>query len=108
MDLSRAILLRPAFFWKWTYQSVLRAPTTTITDAISKFIEFIYDALNSLDYEVGVFMDLRKAFGTVDQIILLSKLHRYWIRGTSLSLIGSYLSGREQRVRIGNVLSNKI
>ena len=65
-------------------------------------IEFIYGAWNIGDFAVGVFVDLRKAFDKVDHVILFSKLHRYGVRGTSLSLIGSYLSGKVQRVRIGN------
>ena len=28
--------LRPSFCWKWTYQSVLRAATTTLSDAIDR------------------------------------------------------------------------
>ena len=48
----------------------------------------------------GVFVDLQKAFGTVDHQILLAKLNRYGIRGVSNDSCKSYLSNRNQYVSI--------
>lgn len=52
------------------------------------------------------FLDLAKAFDTVDHKILLRKLYNYGMRGKSYDLINSYLKNREQNVRIGSSVSN--
>ena len=45
---------------------------------------------------IGVFIDLSKAFDTVDHKILLKKLSFYGIRNKNLKWFESYLSGRKQ------------
>ena len=47
---------------------------------------------------IGIFLDLKKAFDTVDHKIILKKLYAYGIRGVALKLLESYLSGRSQYV----------
>ena len=49
---------------------------------------------------LGVFIDLSKAFDTIDRSKLISKLHNYGIRGNALELIKSYLSDRKQYVKV--------
>ena len=45
-------------------------------------------------YSCGVFIDLKKAFNTVDHIILLNKLSHYGIRGIINDWLASYLTDR--------------
>ena len=54
---------------------------------------------------LGLFLDVSKAFDTVDHGILLKKLENYGIRGIALSLPESYLQERKQYVRVGNMSS---
>ncbi|XP_057310678.1 uncharacterized protein LOC130648640 [Hydractinia symbiolongicarpus] len=69
----------------------------------------IMDALDKGNYACGVFIDLQKAFDTVDHEILLKKLFHYGIRGTPLSLFKSYLTGRQQFVSInGNISTSNL
>ena len=54
---------------------------------------------------IATFLDLAKAFDTVNHNILLSKLERYGIRGKVLLLVKSYLSDKQQKIRIQNQTS---
>ena len=52
-----------------------------------------------------LFLDLKKAFGTINHEILLSKLEHYGIRGLPLLWFQSYLNNRKQICKINNSLS---
>ena len=58
--------------------------------------ENIQTHLDKNELTAGVFIDLRKAFDTVDHDILLTKLDQYVIRGLSNDWFRSYLTGRQQ------------
>ncbi|KAL5261473.1 hypothetical protein ACHWQZ_G007251 [Mnemiopsis leidyi] len=58
--------------------------------------------------DVGIFIDLSKAFDTIDHSNLLVKLDRYGIRGNANSLIKSYLSNRVQYTEMHNEKSDPL
>ena len=62
--------------------------------------ENIRKALDNKNYACGVFVDLQKAFDTVNHNILLKKLDHYGNRGTVNDWFASYLSNRSQFVSI--------
>ena len=70
--------------------------------AVISLVNNITHSLDSGNIIVGVFIDLKKAFDTVDHKILLKKLYNYGIRGNVHRWFSSYLSGRTQYVTINN------
>jgi len=56
----------------------------------------------------GIFLDLQKAFDSVDHNILLNKLNFYGVTGGFFRLIKSYLQNGYQRVVLNNNCSNSI
>jgi retron-type reverse transcriptase len=67
--------------------------------ALIDLFDNISSAIDRKEHSVGIFLDLSKAFDTVDHNILLDKLNYYGIRGLALDLIKSYLSDRMQYVQ---------
>ena len=55
---------------------------------------------------MGVFIDLAKAFDTIDHGILLKKMQHYGIRGVALRYISSYLENHKQYVSIDGLKSD--
>ena len=73
-------------------------------------IDIINNIHNNMDkglFSCGIFIDLKKAFDTVDHSILLHKLHHYGIRGVINNWFRSYLTDRIQTTQIGGYISSK-
>jgi hypothetical protein len=56
----------------------------------------IATSIDQNEITVGIFIDLSKAFDTLDHQIVFSKLEDYGIRGITLQWIKSYFSNRKQ------------
>ena len=65
-------------------------------DALAFLTNYIYNNLNYDKHIITTFIDLAKAFDTVNHNILLNKLENYGIRGLPLKLMESYLNNRKQ------------
>ena len=65
----------------------------------------MFKALDGSRSSLCIFLDLAKAFDTVDHQQLLNKQERVGIRGIALKLLTSYLYGRRQIVRVQNEMS---
>jgi hypothetical protein len=68
-------------------------------------IDRVSDELDKKNDCVGIFIDLSKAFDTLDHNILLRKLVLYGVRGIANEWFSSYLSNRHQFVEIDSVKS---
>ena len=73
--------------------------------ALMQITERIKTSIDSGKFGCGIFIDLRKAFDTVNHNILLTKLEHYRIRDSMLKWFQSYLSGRKQFVSFNGVSS---
>ena len=72
-------------------------------DAIATLIDEIRSNLhNNSEKTKCTFLDLKKAFDTVDHKILLQKCYRYCLRGPIYNILKSYLSKRTQYTLIGD------
>lgn len=74
-----------------------------------KLLNLIYDNINKpvSEYTLCIFLDLRKAFDTVNFDILLKKLEFYGFRGPAQKWFSTYLRGRKQYVYINDQCSSK-
>ena len=71
-------------------------------------INHIQEALKNKKHVLGIFIDLSKAFDTIDHKTLLHKLNHYGIRGNANMLLESYLSNQVQYIHALNTDSGKL
>ena len=74
--------------------------------AILELMENVTNALDRKQSVIGIFIDLKKAFDTINHNLLLSKLEYYGIRGLSNKWLHSYLCNRKQYVVIEDTESD--
>ena len=68
-------------------------------------IDNIYQHLDQHEFIMGIYLDLQKAFDTVNHDILLYKLHNYGIWRVVHQWFESYLTNRHQFTSIGDTCS---
>ena len=82
---------------KLLYNKQFGFQKATSTDhAILQLTDQLYDSFNNDKFTIGVFIDLSKAFDTVDHEILLEKIQHNGIQGNNLRWFQSYLTNRKQ------------
>ena len=75
--------------------------------ALMKLTDNIRHSLDNGSFSCGIFIDLQKAFDTVDHNILLAKLEHYGVRGKANEWFKSYLNNRRQFVSINGFTSDE-
>jgi retron-type reverse transcriptase len=75
-------------------------------DALVQADKYIRENLDNNNKVMGIFLDLKKAFDSVNHSILINKLEYAGVRGKALDLFSSFLVERYQAVRVDNILSN--
>ena len=99
----KSFLNKHNVFYK--YQYGFREKHST-DHALIEIVDGIKLAIDDSKLAGGIFVDLKKAFDTVNHKILLEKLAQLGIRGIPNKLIESYLTNRYQFVQINNSKSN--
>ena len=74
--------------------------------AAVKLVDYIKNEIDVKYTPVNIYIDLSKAFDTLNFDILLHKLHYYGVTGVSFELIRSYLTNRKQYVKFKTLESD--
>ena len=74
--------------------------------ALMEVLDNIYHHLDRREFIIDIYLDLQKAFDTVNHDILLYKLQNYGVRGIVNQWFKSYLSGRKQITSIRDSYSD--
>ena len=83
-------------------------PGSKTTDCLIDLVDEISSHLDKSNYVLTLFLDLSKAFDTVNHSILLSKMDFYGIQDLENHWFKSYLQKRKQRVFVNGVLSKTL
>ena len=76
--------------------------------SLVEITEKIKESIDNGKFGCGIFIDLKKAFDTVNHKILLQKLEHYGVRGAPLAWFESYLTNRKQYVFYNGVSSETL
>ena len=76
--------------------------------ALADFLDQIMHSLDESKHTVGLYLDISKAFDSINHMNLLAKLAYYGIRGLAYNWIQNYLTDRKQYVVFNNVCSHEL
>ena len=85
-------------------QSGFRALHSAVTCLLNNTDDW-YVNMDNGRYTANIFIDLKKAFDTVDHDILLAKLRKYGVDNLAFAWFSSYLTNRKQYCRVNGVSS---
>ena len=88
-------------------QGGFRKGRSTIS-TIAKFTDDILLGINEKEYTVASFIDLRKAFDTINHNILLKKLPHFGINVNVMKWIRNYLLNRKQKCTVNGITSREL
>ena len=91
----------------YTSQHGFKKLHSTETAAL-EFVDRIIKFLDTGKLPISIFIDLSKAFDTLDHQILIEKLAYYGITGITLNWFRSYLTNRTQYVQVDDVCSQHL
>ena len=74
--------------------------------ATVELLDRVISALDDKQLPISIYMDLSKAFDTLNHDTLLDKLSYYGVDGTALQWFDSYLSNRSMYMEIDNMKSS--
>ena len=80
----------------------------SVNHALISTTELVKDKLECGNFLAGIFIDLEKAFDTVNHEILIDKLAYYGFRGVAQNLIKSFLTNRKQYVSVNGFDSDNL
>jgi retron-type reverse transcriptase len=80
-------------------------PKHSTQDAVHHLHNTIVNSIENQEFTVGIFLDLSKAFDTINHQILINKLSNYGVRGNTLQLLETYIKDRHQFVSYNNTES---
>ena len=85
------------------YKQFKFQPNNSTGHVILQLVNDISNSFERGEYTLWIFIDLSKAFDTVDYEILVSKLEYYGIKGKTLKWLKSYLSERKKCISYSHV-----
>ena len=83
-------------------------PKMSCVQAIVKITEYLREQIDKKMTGQACFIDLKKAFDTLNHDILLHKLEEYGFRGKINEILKSFLEDRKQYVRLNEIETGKL
>ena len=88
-------------------QGGFRKERSTISTT-AKFVDDILLGMNDSQYTVATFIDLKKAFDTINHEILIRKLPNFGINDNIVTWIKNYLNNRKQKCTVNGRTSSEL